>query len=119
MKQRVERDVERWSATKRRRVTREASSSSSGEVDINDDLIDGEICVETKRTISMQTELTMMDITALQVDNQSRQEKVKNSGYPNREQLQADKKILIFYTGISHFAILIVLFEFGNVLFSK
>ena len=112
MKQRVERDVERWSAAKRRRVTREASSSSSGEVDINDDPTDGEICVETKRTISMQTELTMTDITALQVDNQSRQEEVKNSGYPTREQLQEDKKILIFYTGISHFAILIALFEF-------
>ena len=54
----------------------------------------------------------MTDITALQVDNQSRQEEVKNSGYPNREQLQADKKILIFYTGISHFGILIALFEF-------
>ena len=67
----------------------------------------------------MQTELTMTDITALQVDNQSRQEEVKNSGYPNREQLQADKKILIFYTGISHFSILIALFEFVIILFSK
>ena len=51
--------MERQSAAKRRRVTREASSSSSGEVDINDDPTDGEICVETKRTISMQTELTI------------------------------------------------------------
>ena len=93
MKQRVERDVERWSAAKRRCVTREASSSSNGEVDNDtiDEPIDGEICVETKRTISMQTELTIMDITALQMDNQSRQEEVRNSGYPTREQLQADK----------------------------
>ena len=94
VKQRVERDVERWSAAKRRRVTREASSSSGGEVD--DEPIDDEICVGTKRTISMQTELTMTDITALQSDNQNRQEEVRNSGYPTREQLQVDKKLLIF-----------------------
>ena len=115
VKQRVERDVERWGAAKRRRVTREASSSSNGEVDNNDTIdepIHGEICVETKRTISVQTELTMTDITALQVDNESRQEEVRNSEYPTREQLQADKKFLIFYTGIPHFTILIALFEF-------
>lgn len=110
VKQRVERDVERWSAAKRRRVTREASSSNGGEVD--DEPIDDEICVGTKRTISMQTELTMTDITALQSDNQNRQEEVRNSGYPTREQLQVDKKLLIFYTGIPHFTILIALFEF-------
>ena len=51
MKRRVERDVERWSAAKQKCVTREASSSSSGEVDINDDPTDGEIYVETKRTM--------------------------------------------------------------------
>ena len=44
----------------------------------------------------MQTELTMTDITALQSDNQNRQEEVRNSGYPTREQLQVDKKLLIF-----------------------
>ena len=60
----------------------------------------------------MQTKLTMTDITALQLDNQSRQEEVKNIGYPTREQLQADEKLPIFYTGISHFTILIALFEF-------
>ena len=98
MKQRVERDVERWSAVKRRRVTREASSSSGGEVD-NDETIDDEICVGTKSTMSMQTELTMTDVTALQSDNQNRQEEVRNSGYSTREQLQVGKKLLIFYTG--------------------
>ena len=60
--------------------------------------IDDEICVGTKRSITIQTELTMTDITALQLDNQNRQEEVKNSGY--REQLQADKMLLIFYTVI-------------------
>ena len=39
----------------------------------------------------------MTDITGLQVDNQNRQGEVKNSGYPNREQLQAEKKILILH----------------------
>ena len=55
------------------KASREADSSSDGEVD-NDEPIDNEICVETKRIISMQTELTIMDITTLQSDNQNRQE---------------------------------------------
>ena len=53
----------------------------------------------------------MTEITALQLDNQSRQE-VVSSGHPPREQLQEDKKLLVFYTGILHFTILLALFEF-------
>ena len=69
MKQIVERDVERWSAAKQRHVSREAeaSSSSGPEVD-NDEPIDSVVCAGTKRTISMQTELTMTEITALQLE---------------------------------------------------
>ena len=111
VKQRVERDVEGWSAAKRRRVSREAeASSSSGPEADSDEPIDSVVCAGTKRTISMQTELTMTEITALQLDNQSRQEVV--NGHPTREQLQEDKKILVFYTGIPHFTILLALFEF-------
>ena len=52
----------------------------------------------------------MTEITALQLDNQSRQE--VRSGYPTREQLQAYEKLLLFYTGIPHFTLLLALFEF-------
>ena len=45
-------------------------------------------------------ELTMTDITALQLDNQNRQEEVKYSDHGYREQLQADKILLIFCTVI-------------------
>ena len=60
--------------------------------------IDDKICVGTKRSITIQPELTMTDITALQLDNQNRQEEVKYSGHGYREQLQADKMLLIFCT---------------------
>ena len=80
------------SAAKRRHVSREAevSSSSGPEVD-NDEPIDSVVCAGTKRTISMQTELTMTEMTALQLDNQSRQE-VVSSGHPTREQLYRKTK---------------------------
>lgn len=40
--------------------------------------------------VAIQTDVTMIEITALQLDNQSIQEEV-SSGYPTREPLQADK----------------------------
>lgn len=116
-KQKVERDVERWCAAKRRRTSREASVCSSSECETKQDAeepIDSMIYVGTKRSLSMQTELTAKEITALKVDNQKRQEEISalSSGYPTREQLQADQKLLTFYTGISHFTILLAVFEF-------
>ena len=113
VKETTEREVERWSATKRRRLSREESfCSGSSSVEMDDgELIDDEVCAGTKRNISIQTDVTMTEITALQLDNQSRQEEVR-SGYPTREQLQADEKLLLFYTGIPHFTLLLALFEF-------
>ena len=75
------------------------------------ELIDDEVCTGTKKNISIQTDVTMTEITALLLDNQSRREEVR-SGYPTREQLQADKKLLIFYIGIPHLTLLLALFEF-------
>ena len=108
VKERAEKDVERWSAAKQRRLSREESvCNSSSNVEENDD----EVFVETKRNISTETDVTMTEITALQLDNQSRQAEV-SSGYPTREQLQEDKKLSVFYTGIPHFTVLSALFEF-------
>ena len=50
------------------------------------ELIDDEVCAGTKRNISIQTDVTMTEITALLLDKQSRQEEVR-SRYPTREQL--------------------------------
>ena len=120
MKERAEseakRDVERCSAAKQRRLRREVSvcsSSSNAEVD-NDEpiaLMMKSVLEQRAGTISIQTDVPMTEFTALELDNQSRQEEV-SSGYPTREQLQADKKLLLFYTGIPHFTILLALYEF-------
>ena len=58
VKERTEREVERWSATKRRRLSREESfCSGSSSVEMDDgELIDDEICAGTKRNISIQTQ---------------------------------------------------------------
>ena len=48
----------------------------------------------------------LTEIAALQLDNQNRQAEV-GSGYPTREQLQEDEKLLVFYTGIPHFTLLL------------
>ena len=108
VKERAERDVERWSAAKGRRLSREESICSSS---INMEENDDEVFVETKRNISTQTDVTMIEITVLQLENQSRQAEV-SSGYPTREHLQEDKMLLVFYTGIPHFTVLSALFEF-------
>ena len=63
-----------------------------------------------KVMIKIHHHVTMTEITALQLDNQSKQE--VRSGYPTREQLQAYKKLLIFYTGIPHFTLLLSPSEF-------
>ena len=71
MKQRVERDVERYSAAKRRRLTREVDSSGSSNSEeclhreelTDDEVVDDEVFTGAKRTISMQTDLTIQWIS--------------------------------------------------------
>ena len=62
-----------------------------------------------------QTELTAMDIAALEADYQQRVKECSQvrdvKGYPDQEDLKTDEKLLRFYTGINSFTVLMAVFE--------
>ena len=62
--------------------------------------------ITTDSTVSLacQTELTMREIDCMESDNcLMRAEKRQSGGYPQRDQLAGDSKLLSFYTGFNCF----------------
>jgi len=75
-------------------------------------------------SISVQTDLSMLDIQQLEIsnkeliqDNASRQNEItelklelatkgSGNGYPSQKQLEEDNKLVTFYTGLSNFTVL-------------
>lgn len=79
--------------------------------------VDGVIVTDTHRSLSIQTDLTMQDLRNMELDNQKCIEEVctlqgRNTGYPSKEQIQDNSKLLLFYTGLQSFTIFIAIFEF-------
>ena len=68
--------------------------------DSEDDLQD----TETQRSLSVQTEQSGKDIDNLISDNHKRAEEIQaltqssNGGYPSKQELEKDTKLLTFYT---------------------
>ena len=68
--------------------------------------IDGVIVTDTHRSLNIQIDLTFQDLRNMEFDNQKRIEEVyislqgHNTGYPSKEQLQDNSKLLLFYTGL-------------------
>ena len=65
--------------------------------------IDAVITTETQRSLSVQTEQTGKDIDNLMSNNQKRIEKIQilkhpSKGYPTKQELTDDTKLLTFYT---------------------
>ena len=61
---------------------------------------------ETHRSLSCQTDMTMLDLDKMETENVQINEELKlfhekNLGYPKEEQLKEDKKLLKFYTKAS------------------
>ena len=72
---------------------------------------------ESHRSLSCQTDMTMLDLAKMEVENKQMKEELKlfyenNLGYPKKEQLQEDKKQLKFYTGLECFTVFMPSFEF-------
>ena len=81
-------------------------------------------------SIGVQTDLTMVDIEQLELnnkellqDNASRRGEITElklelvtrgygNGYPSEKQLKDDSKLVTFYTGLSSFTVLMAIFEF-------
>ena len=119
-KHKAEKDLERWEAAKRRRLSKDLMTiSTEEEMEFSDDEeIDSAIVTDTHRSLSIQTDLTMQDLRNMESDNQKRIEEVQTlqerstAGYPSKEQLQDNSKFLLFYTGLPSLTIFMAIFEF-------
>ena len=69
--------------------------------------------------VATQTDLTMVDVAALQEDCQRKTDELAKpcpaQGYPSQEDLQRNEKLLHFYTGVSTFTVLMTLFRLVSV----
>lgn len=115
--------MERWRAVKRRRLNTEQnvgvvydepSATGQASPDIE---IDQMVVTEAHRSLACQTDITLSDLSRLEAENEQRNEELKvihkqNMGYPKKEQLQNDPKLLNFYTGFGNFTVFMALFEF-------
>ena len=70
-------------------------------------------------SVAIQTDLTIMDVTALENDYQKKTCELAEihaaKGYPNEEDLKKNEKIRCFYTGFSSFTVLMSLFRLVSV----
>ena len=129
-KREIEKNLERYEAVKQRnerkereeemRRNEETAGCASGESGMDDNIVPltddtvvyppGMVCSGT------QTDLTSMDITALEEDYQQQVKECsevcdRRTGYPEGEDLKSDEKLLHFYTGITSFTVLMAVFE--------
>ena len=116
-KRRAEQGLERYEAAKRRQEEKDrteadalvALGSETGEVSYPTDTT----------TVATQTDLTVMDLSALEEDNQRRTAELTElrvaEGYPSQEDLKCSEKVLRFYTGLSSFTVLMALFKLVSV----
>ena len=93
--------------------------STEEEMEFSDDeQIDSTIVTDTHRSLSIQAGLTMQDLGNMESDNQKCIEELQTlqerstAGYPSKEQLQDNSKLLLFYTGLPSFTIFMAIFEF-------
>lgn len=63
----------------------------------------------------IQTDLTALDIGALEVDYQQRVKECSEvhhtKGFPDQEDFGTDEKLLCFYTGLNSFTVLMAVFD--------
>ena len=121
-KRQMERSLEWWKALQERRRVKASLSSdfdSAAEVSqIEDKLpIDSIIVTDSHRSLSVQTDLTMLELHLMEHDYQKHVEELhvlqeRNLRFPSEKQLEATPKLLSFYTGLKCFTILMALFEF-------
>lgn len=121
-KRQMERNLERWKALQeRRRVKASLTSdfdSAAESSQTEDELpIDSTIVTDSHRSLSVQTDLTMLELHLMEHDYQKHVEELhvlqeRNLGFPTEKQLEATPDLLSFYTGLGCFTILMALFEF-------
>ena len=79
--------------------------------------IDAVVITEAQRSLSVQTEQTGKDIENLMCDNQKRIEEIhllkqSSKGYPTKQEIEENTKLLTFYTKFECFTVLMAVFEY-------
>ena len=105
-------------SAKRRRINKDTVVSVSPDRGIQEETaVDAVVITEAQRSLSVQTEQTGKDIENLMCDNQKRIEEIhllkqSSKGYPTKQELEENTKLLTFYTGFECFTVLMAVFEF-------
>ena len=114
-KQELEQGLERYEAAKCRRCVKEKTDNHE------ENLSEEEAAVHVlyQRNIlcaANQTDMTGADLDAFEKDYRQRVKEVSDlrgsaKGYPNKDDLSGDDKLLRFYTGLNSFTILMAVFN--------
>ena len=119
-KRNADQSMVRFQAVKRRRQCREEQAAVSIEdKDNSQDRFVGGQCDIITLSVEVQTDLTMVDITALEHDCQQRmnethllKEQINRKSYPLQESLKIDARLLTFYTGLTSMTVFAAVFNF-------
>ena len=80
-KHRTEYDLEWWKAVKQRRLVQQSNEASATEgpfaEETSDEEIDSEVVMETHRSLSCQTDMTMLDLDKMETENAQINEELK------------------------------------------
>ena len=116
--------MERWKTLQERRCVKDSLSSyfdTAAEDSRTEDKlpIDSIIVTDSQQSLSVQTDLTMLELHLLEHDYQKNMEELHvlqecNLGYPSGKQLEATPELLIFYTGLIN--VLLSLWHYLNLL---
>ena len=102
-KRQIERNLERWKALQERQNVKACNLDAVAEVE-NDLPIDSTIITDSHRSVSVQTDLTMVEIHVMENDYQKHVEELhilqqRDLGFPSVKQLEANPDLLSFFTG--------------------
>ena len=119
-KRKADQSMVRFQAVKRRRQCREEQAAVSIEdKDNSHDRFVGGQCDIITLSVEVQTDLTLVDITALEHDCQQRmnethllKEQINRKSYPLQESLKNDARLLTFYTGLTSMTVFASVFNF-------
>ena len=74
-------------------------------------------------SVGTQTDLTMVDLAALESDYQQRVKELSEvcsaKGFPDQDDLKKDENLLRFYTGVSSFTVLMAVFNLVSAVITE
>ena len=117
-KRKAEQSLRRYESAKRRKENKDEAEAVSALLDLAcqaDDEEDTPLNPPNTACVNTQTDLTAVGLAVLEDDYHQRAKELSElygvKGYPDKEDLKGDDKLLRFYTSLSSFTVLIALFK--------